>query len=277
MPSLEQLQPESSGEFTLNPVRAAQHMSRLQLPGPHHYLLKMVQAAVAGGASEIRARVGWFGLELQFDLPQPLRLEAMATGVNAALSSLKTVTLEQQGRRHVYSRKSQWEEVAPFAPGLRIGLVRTRWDCSAELGLLSQLCCWCPVPFILNGRSARIAQWGSSRTRVQSYVPGTALSAPASSRAAIPPRVPAQLAGRRIACDMVLALEPYPSSTVTFIQHGVAICQRKVEFGREGVVAVVGADDLPTDLGGFELIDGPALKERIAAIRVEVEKMSQRT
>lgn len=292
-PSLNQLEPESRGEFTLNPARAAEHLRHLQLPGPDHFLLKLVQAGVAAGAAEIRVKIGWFGLEIDIALAECLPLEDLssyllrqdrpglrylAIGVNAALSSVRAVTLEQAGKRLVVTRKSQWEEKVLPQPGLRIGLARNRWDTSSERRLLTDVCCWCPVPLAVNGHPVQIPSWGSNATLVQSYVPGHSLSAPATSRALSPPRVPSSLAGRRIPCDMVLALESHSGpGIVYFVQHGVTVCQRRMTFGQEGVVAVVGADNLPTDLGGFEVLDGEALEERIVAVRVELEKMSRRT
>lgn len=291
--NLNQLQPESQGEFTIDPQRAASLLRQQQLASPDHYLLKLVQAGVAGGASEIRVKIGWFSIELEFTLPRPLPLQNLsshlvrpatpalgylAVGVNAALCTLRTVTLEQGGERLVQTCRSQWEETSTPRPGLRVGLARTRWDTSAERALLADVCCWCPVPLSVNGRAVQIALWGSSSTLVQSYVPGSSLSAPAVSRALLPPRVPPGLAGRRVMCDMVLALESHAGpGAVHFVQHGVTVCRRRVDFGREGVVAVVGAEGLPTDLSGFELLDGDALSERIRAVSVEVEKMSRRT
>ena len=44
---------ESSGTFTVDPLRALEKLARFQLQSPYEYVLKLVQSAVAADASEI--------------------------------------------------------------------------------------------------------------------------------------------------------------------------------------------------------------------------------
>lgn len=49
---------DSSGSFTVDPDKLREKLSRFLLPEPHAYILKLVQWAVAAGASRIKAEVG---------------------------------------------------------------------------------------------------------------------------------------------------------------------------------------------------------------------------
>ena len=274
---------ESRGEITVDPVRAAAVMARWQLPGPDHYLLKLVQAGVAANAACVRCRVGWWSVDIELELPQgqalePLAAGYLAVGVQAALAGARAVTMEHQQRRRVYSREGTWEEKAPAGrAGLRLRVARTRWDTGPEIRLLEERCGWSPIPIWINGRPRPIESWGSSLTLVQSYPEGHALSAPGTSRARLPPRVTPARMGRRILCGMALALEPAEDEQLHFVQHGVMLWQLTTELGVPGLRGVVGGDDLPTDLGGFQLREGKALRERIARVRDETLAMVERT
>ena len=59
---------DSSGTFTLDAAALPTKLGKHQLPSPHYYVLKLVQSAVAGGASMIRFRRSLGGdLEVVFD------------------------------------------------------------------------------------------------------------------------------------------------------------------------------------------------------------------
>ena len=49
---------DSRGEFTLNPLRAIQKLAASQLPDRSLWILKIVQAAVAGGCQGLTIRQG---------------------------------------------------------------------------------------------------------------------------------------------------------------------------------------------------------------------------
>lgn len=49
---------ESSGVFTLDPKKALERLAQFQLPGPYHWILKVVQSLHLSGASEIKIDAG---------------------------------------------------------------------------------------------------------------------------------------------------------------------------------------------------------------------------
>ena len=57
----------SSGSFTVDREGMLAKLGKHQLPGPDYYVLKLVQAAVAGGATFIRFRTSGAGKEITFD------------------------------------------------------------------------------------------------------------------------------------------------------------------------------------------------------------------
>jgi len=100
-------QVDSTGRFTLDCAKAREKMKRYQLSDPHHYVLQVVQSAVAAGAGHIEVTVDaddcWidsdatppdqtelqnlfnhlFGSETE---PRERSLRALATGLNSALA-----------------------------------------------------------------------------------------------------------------------------------------------------------------------------------------------
>lgn len=65
-------QVESQGGFTIAVEKARQKLGKFQLDDPGFYLLKVIQAAVWGGASRIEIRTSRDKLALWFDAPIPL-------------------------------------------------------------------------------------------------------------------------------------------------------------------------------------------------------------
>ncbi len=278
---------ESQGAFTINGEAALRRLSAVRFPGPHHYLLKFVQAAVAGGAAEICFRLTWWAVEVAWEPPSEVRLEGLlgqllsseepaghhlAVGAWAALGAgASRVVVEQAGQRLVLGSEGHWSEPGVEGPALRVKILRWRLDLGAELRCLVEHCAWSPIPVRLSGADVRSTQWGDERTLRQVYLAGVGLSAPAVSRARRPPRVARELAGRRIPCWLMLGLEPGDGGgELQLVRHGVLLERFPYDFGQPGVVAVLAVDEVPTDLSGFGVRDGLEWEGRIARLHDEL-------
>lgn len=121
---------DSSGDWTLDFQQARRKLGRYQLSGPGDYLLKFVQACVAGGATEIQARIGATRVELRanprkFDpeelpklgtyllrstsLTEPRHMRHLAVGLNSALW-LEPQSLELRFPTLKWTPEKDWEE-----------------------------------------------------------------------------------------------------------------------------------------------------------------------
>lgn len=279
------------GEFTLNPERALELLGDKLLPTRHHYLLLWVQAAYLLGAPELTISVGWFSIRFHFS---PVReigelnlarqiplgcdraLQALALGVRVASRGMGKVTLQTSQGSQVFSKDGSWAESGGLrhGRGVALSVTRFRWDHSFELLLLSQACAWSPIPISLNGRDTRRKFWGDSRTLVEKYLDGEGLSAPGASFAQRPHRVPVEQIGQRVSCRLALSLSGRQSdATLIWVRHGVVVGESQRDLEIPGLCAVVCADDLPTDLTGFGLLEGPELQKRIEEVRVEALDM----
>lgn len=251
-------------KFTIDPDRAVELLGRLQLPDPRFYLLKLVQAGVASGAPLVEVEVGFFGVEVRFLTPSTLdtahlfrhlvapgerALRHLAIGVNSAPFA---VTLEQGEVRQVFSAKGSWEEKCRFREGLAVRMRRTAFP-SSEMMFLRERCRWSPVPVLINGLDPGLEPWG--RHQAETYLFGSErLRAPGSSLAKAPPRLPAALLGSSVRCGGALALVPQ-GSRVDLVLDGVIVASRR---GVPGMLAVLDAEGLKTDLSGLEIVEDEA-------------------
>lgn len=75
------------GQFTINAAKAKLKLQRYQLNDPLRYLLKIVQAAVAGGAAWVDIKQSRFDTEVIFELPTTSPLTRKNTQNVASRSS----------------------------------------------------------------------------------------------------------------------------------------------------------------------------------------------
>lgn len=79
---------DSSGQFSVDYLKASDKLERFRLPSPSHYLLKAVQAAVLAGAAEVEVKVVGNATILRF-LPGPAsplnQFEAVKAGLENPL------------------------------------------------------------------------------------------------------------------------------------------------------------------------------------------------
>jgi hypothetical protein len=61
-------QTESSGTFTLDPKKALERLAQFQLPGPYHWILKVIQSLHLSGAREIKIEAGVHKVVLTADV-----------------------------------------------------------------------------------------------------------------------------------------------------------------------------------------------------------------
>ncbi|MEW6279485.1 MAG: hypothetical protein AB1758_12720 [Candidatus Eremiobacterota bacterium] len=126
---------DSSGDFTLDFQKARLKLGRHQLVSPGHYLLKFVQACVAGGATRVHVRTRGHQVELQSNpefplqelprlsayllysnsLTEPRSLRHLAVGLNSAIGlEPRRLELAFEGIR--WTPEREWEERPP-GPG----------------------------------------------------------------------------------------------------------------------------------------------------------------
>lgn len=171
---------DSSGGFTISPDLARQKLQDFQLASPEFYLLKVVQAAVAGGASSLQVKVGRASMEVRFDpsdrdLKDPHRLAAamlevyslpnsalrhLAVGVNAACSAgLEELCWETPQGQLVVNRDELRCENKEFSHYcLRFS---KKWSVldwlkgtlfAVEVKLLTQRCQYAPLEVVVDKR-----------------------------------------------------------------------------------------------------------------------------
>ena len=107
---------DSQGVFTLDPIRDLEQMGKFQLPENRFWLLKVVQAAVAGGAASIRVHSQTAVIEGGFTPQQSLSEEEFAHLF--ALSDEHSPRCWLHLKRALWSLASQKLNFECYAPGL---------------------------------------------------------------------------------------------------------------------------------------------------------------
>jgi hypothetical protein len=180
------------GRFKLDWKRALDKIKDFQLTDPHRYVLELVQAAVAGGASSIRVstdaddmfmtfdrlRCSQQDLERLFDYlftreAEHAPLRQLALGANAALGlQPKFIQIDSgDGSRGTRARLTSHTDLAlevlppeAMLDGTRIHVrERVSWkmvskamgSTSVEGQLLAEQCRFCPIELFLNGEDLR--------------------------------------------------------------------------------------------------------------------------
>ena len=335
---------ESRGNFSLDLERAAQNLSRFRLPKPEFYILRLLQAGVAGKAKALTFKaslqnleLGFPGLDLEQNLLQNLlsyiiedsshrTLSHLASGIYGSLSvAAKKVELASAGYRYIWEVGSSRQEsdessqsglhlriTRPPAQVLRgwgrglgqdlIKLFRKRGN-SVEAGLIARFGDYYPIPISINGTPLERAPFGKARFPgyrietdpspeetavplpqllqarelyshgfchrdhhlVERYVAGPGcLIAPSTTSAT--ELINPELAGRP--CQMLLGLRALDSSArLLFVRDGILVDERQIDLDIPGLLAIVSADELRTDLGGFEIVEDASYRELLQRLR----------
>lgn len=244
--------------FTIDPDKALQKLGRLQLPGPDHYLLKLVQGAVQSGAERLRIDVGWRYLVMEFVplgevepnlyglLGPACATRSLAVGINSCPYPLRW---EQDRTAWMFAAGRSWQEkLSTPRQGVRI-LVQ-RWF-GNEAEWLKERCRWCPVPIVFNGVKFRPPLW-SLYNQEEHYVFGeeNRLRVPIHSQCLKPPRVPKERLRDPLCCRMAWAVGAH--SRLDLVQHGVWI---QTLAWDQDAWAVLDIGEVPTDLSGFQVLE----------------------
>lgn len=281
---------ESEGFFSLDGRKAQEKMREFALVDAHEYVLKFVQAAVAGGATRIEVRAdthgvsvtahGWEAVAEIFDdlfaglfLSQS-RVEAqewrhLAIGVNAALAlQPRSVEIRAGGRVLLVEsteRLTVRDDGDASRGSTRIDVLqRVSWRLAGralkamaggvpEGRLVSERGLWCRVPVTLNGRGVTQAEWADT------FRGGVG-------------EVPHDLDAHR---GVWLPLgAPATESRVRFVQHGVMVCVHSLEA--LPMQAVVHGDELLTNASGSDVVVDESYKKRLDEVtRVGFELVAE--
>ncbi len=277
------------GRFRLDWQRALDKIKDFQLADPHRYVLEVVQAAVAGGATAVDVRTDSDDVILSFDGRQYTRhelerlfdflftrepelepLRQLALGVNAALGlKPKFVLVDsgdgEQGARLRLSDHSDVEvsplPAAQVLAGTRVHvrdrisfkvLSRAIQGSGVEADLLRQACCHLPVPLLLDGHDVR-----------RPTEPGLATRA-------------FDVTGIRGELTLPNSADDLPRIEVLI--NGVQVCLLDEDMARRVGLAVHGFVDNPAltrNASHSGVHDNEELKRTLSRLRMEVRKLAR--
>ncbi len=276
------------GRFRLDWQRALDKIKDFQLADPHRYVLEVVQAAVAGGATSVEVQTDTDDVVLTFDgrvydrrelerlfdylftrEPELEPLRQLALGVNAALALRpRFVTVDSgDGQRGFRLRLSSHQDVEVSAlpkgrapAGTRVQ-VRDRISFkvisravgeAVEAGLLREACRHLPVPLLMDGADAR-----------QPLTPG---------RAGLAFDV-AGIRGEMVLPDDVSVAAP---PAISVLINGVEVCLLDEDSARRVGIPVRGYVDNPAltrNASHSGIHDNKELKRTVGRLRMEARKL----
>lgn len=267
---------DSSGSFSLNSARAKALLGELQLPQLELYLLKLVQAAVRGGAAKIEITTEHDRMTFSHD-GRVEGLHHFQIGV-AALSTLLDRELRFRDCRQLQ---------IPRGPG--------RWSWGRglpEIALLKERCRYCPIPLLLDGKAVNRPFFGKKNDAnydgvlrlgpppklgpvtllLAAHDDGSLLLAPhltaeerrwvvhdlsqqEESEAAAAEQPSMLMDGRPMQrCHAMLRRIRDSWSSLSWVLDGVVLVSERNVLDRPGLEAIVSAGELKTDLSEFGVI-----------------------
>lgn len=284
---------DSSGSFAVDLPRAAQKLGLYQTTEPLFFLLKLVQAAVAAGATEIRLRQRAHKLQLlahgvgprHFDLSQ-LRLghpqlqdrpEAyLATGLSAALAQGASRALCMVGGQQLLVTP----DGAGFAtvPPLQYSFVVLVEGSPLRLGRqrLQERLAYAPLPIYFEGALLnRVSTAEATLDLTDLDDPAEGVASPYNQRVRYQDCKPAPsrhrfaLNGRFVPiCRAVLELHnPELMSRVVLVKHGVVLTSAPA-LKLPGALCVVSAEGLQLDISSLQVVEN----ERFFALLRDLEQ-----
>lgn len=269
---------DSSGSFTLQPLRQRRLLGDRSLTEPALAVLWLIQAAVTAGASEVRLRLRPQLLDLAIrrvaNLQSPLWQRIEASWGQAQTSVRGELQLFRWSRR---------------VPKLQV---------QREYELLRQRARFCPIPVKLQGYIVQPHLYGyqpqGSRAGVpRNYHlaevyqklrgPGVSLFRSQGSTAWksreegtlelrwwMPWRVAGQVArlraarGIRAGAVALLLVQPGQRSSVVAVSQGITVSQQELGWPElPGLQLVLDVSDLPLDLSNLQLVQGEAWQQRL--------------
>lgn len=280
-------QTDSEGTFTIDFAKAREKMARFQLANPQEFVLKIVMAACAAGAGGLDVRTGTRTGFILRDWPDELTIDSLArrlcadtilsgehaldhlaVAVNALLGldcgDILIQHTPKQGKSSLLrvDEGLQWENPEGYngEAGQLVLVVGERGQISqTEIKRLLQERCYAP------GLSITIDGGGplpltvpptSGAHRIQYFRNDHLLAS--HSYGAFPDTPPRPRDGRPQLFDFAreanlrLTVDLDPTAAVWFSRFGVLAELVRLPLGVPGVAGVVSADDLATDLTGFQ-------------------------
>ena len=289
-------QVDSTGRFTLDAARAREKMKRYQLPDPHHYVLRVVQAAVASGASRIDLEVDADDCWIRFDArppgpaelaglfdnlfrsardPASRALRALAIGLNSALAlDPAWIRLDSQDGAEGWSlfveAAGQRVEAWPGAPGRASGVhihVRQRHSWRV-LGRFLR-------GFVALHPEARVAhehcRWCPVPVRVNGKVANAGfLGGMADVGEALLRR---EIEGKGYRALVALPTRPEQRSSLEIVVDGVSLETRTLDLGPLSVRGVVFASELTCNISQSGVVLDEAWRSLLHDLRRRLRRL----
>ncbi|MBM3462059.1 MAG: hypothetical protein FJX76_08165 [Armatimonadetes bacterium] len=287
---------DSQGHFSLDKRKAQDKMREFQLVDAHDYVLKLIQAAVAGGATKIEVTAdaasvtllchGWTleralleqpfdGLFIAQESVDGAFLRHLAIGLNAALAL-------QPERLEVWSGGAA--AVVPESAADRLSVVEQPAPSSVPRDA---------TRFVITER----VSWRMAGRAMQNLVGDTPEGAAVRARARLSP-IPVTLNGEPVADGKLAAPDGVQASvtfagetcagvvwssgirpergTVSFIKAGVKICDAALDLPPLQASAMVRADGVLTNASESDVVEDASLDGVIAAVRAANEALLQK-
>lgn len=267
---------ESSGSFTLDPVRAREQLARYQVQEPALFFLHFVQAAsLAGCPIEISLNepslIKLIGYDLTIPLEQlsknliaalepgePSSLRCLLTGINGLLGQPSVQLSVVFGPQEIDLASGKVRPAAEPLDGVALRLQLPRALRLHGRHLLAERCGLCPVSVLVDGTevgglASQRRLFGEDHANLLDAV---LTCEPTSHREVA---VPAFLGSLRQTAErdawIVLWTGANAKTVVRMTRAGVIVEIRTVDIGIPGVVATVAVDELRTDLSGFQTVE----------------------
>lgn len=283
---------DSEGVFTIDFAKAREKLARFQLPDPHELILKLVQAGnlasegVAVSASSSKLTVSYQGWDSELTLKRLAdrlasaslivgddALSYLSVGLSAMLGFGAPVRLSQVVpgetvmRTLTVGQTLEWEEGATSrtASHFEVSMPMPESLSVDTLGqLLRERCLFSSVPVSWQRNDVRgtLPQpTGAHRPAFFRENKTLAEVAFGSGQEKTPllslKRTPRQSA--RMA-HLALTVDVDPKATIWLCKAGVMAEKKHLDLGVPGLIGVVAADDVPTDLTGSQFLEGEPLE-----------------
>lgn len=288
---------DSTGAFTINFSRAREKLAKFRLTDPHELILKFVQAAnLAADSIEITLGkefsvklVGWdqtltcqriierltsvtFGQSDDALTPLGVALSTLVDLADGKLT-LEHIDPTTQERRQLFFGATLEQRVTALNESATDSVLEVSWPKSAALdghrfrALLAERCHFTTVPVLVDREPLKPKPLDSPGHHRDSYFPENYLLAQRLylARDAEPPYYLDRFAdddGRRDAEHTALfklSVDFNPMSLIWLSKAGVLVEQKQFNLRVPGVVGIVTADRVPTDISGSAFIDGADL------------------
>lgn len=282
---------ESTGAFTVDFQKAREKLAKFQLTDPHELILKLVQAGnLASSGIDISVksqtlRVAYDQWSSEFTLQRLADrlasaslimgddpLSHLSIGLSAMMGlATDPVRLSQRlaGENTIktlfVARSLEWEEVEEPGDGLfEISMKLPAQLSASRLGeLLAERCIFAPVPILWNGKMVKPQPLEPSGSHRPAFFRENKVLAQHRHfvdtwHTPLMPESGGHRASKRMA-QLAMTVDLDPKATIWLCKAGVMAEKKRLDLGVPGMIGVVVADDVPTDLTGSQFLDGEAL------------------